>query len=352
MNFLIVKTSSIGDVIQTFPVLEYLKKRYPDAAIDWVIEKEYLGLVEAHPAIRRAIPFSSRTWRKALFPLSTWKEMREFSELLKKENYDILFDLQGNTKSALITALAKSREKVGLGWKSVPEFPNFFATRTHIEIDDSLQVQQRYLQVVQKFFADAEPFMPKGIVLRLNSEDRNQLASLVVSDRPRVMVACGSRWANKKLSEKTLEELIQKISQQDNPYFYFIGGSPAEKAMADQLHALFPDRSKSVGGLSFPLWQALMREMDLVIAVDSAALALCGMTQTSSLSFFGPSLSSVYKPMGDHHMAWQGTCPYGQKFTTRCPLLRTCKTGACLKSASADQLLENIPQILKNLKLM
>jgi len=61
MNFLIVKTSSIGAVIQTFPVLEYLKDRYLVATIDWVIEKEYLNLVQAHPAIRHAIPFSSRT---------------------------------------------------------------------------------------------------------------------------------------------------------------------------------------------------------------------------------------------------------------------------------------------------
>jgi heptosyltransferase-1 len=349
MNFLIVKTSSIGDVIQTFPVIEYLKKRYPGAHIDWVIEKEYLGLIEAHPDIRRAIPFSSRTWRKALFPLSTWKEMSEFSEVLRQESYDILFDLQGNTKSAVITALAKSREKVGLGWKSVPEFPNFFATRHHIDIEETLQIQQRYLQVVQKFFADETVFIPQGVALKLSPEDQTQLTSLLVSEGPKVMVACGSRWANKKLSEKTLEEVVQKISEQEQSYFYFIGGSASEKAMADQLQALFPERSQSVGGLSFPLWQALMREMDLVVAVDSAALALCGTTKTPSLSFFGPSMPSVYKPLGDHHVAWQGTCPYGQKFTTRCPKLRTCKTGACLKSASADQLLI---QLVKKSKLI
>ncbi len=347
MNFLIVKTSSIGDVIQTFPVLEYLKKRYPDASIDWVIEKEYLNLVQAHPAVRRAIPFSSRTWRKALFPLSTWKEMREFTKRLRQENYDILFDLQGNTKSGLITALAKSKEKVGLGWKSVSEFPNFFATRSHIEIPESLQVQDRYLQVVQKFFADETPYTPQGAALQLTAEEEVCLASLVTQERPRIMVACGSRWSNKKLAEKTLEDLLQKIAQKENPYFYFIGGSPAEKIIADQLHSLFPQSSQSVGGLSFALWQALMREMDLVIAVDSAALALCGMTKTPSLSFFGPSLASVYKPLGDHHVAWQGTCPYGQKFTTRCPLLRTCKTGACLKSVSSDQLFHSVMNLIQ-----
>ncbi len=344
MDFLIVKTSSIGDVIQTFPILEYLKNRFPDASIDWVIEKEYLSLVQAHPLVRRAIPFSSRTWRKALLPLSTWREMKAFSQLLREENYDVLFDLQGNTKSGLITGLAKAKEKVGLGRKSVAEFPNLLATTRRIDVDASLQVQQRYLQVVQKFYSDEATFIPQGVDLKLQPAEESKLTSLIVPQRPRIMVACGSRWPNKKLAEKTLEDLLQKIVIQENPYFYFIGGSPAEKIVADHLQSLFPS-SQAVGGLSFALWQALMREMDLVIAVDSAALALCGMTKTPSLSFFGPSLASVYKPLGDHHVAWQGSCPYGQKFTTRCPLLRTCKTGACLKSATSDQLLENIVQL-------
>ena len=203
MDILIVKTSSIGDVIQTFPVLEYLKQRYPDAAIDWVIEKEYLSLVQSHPLVRRAIPFSSRTWRKTLLPISTWKEMREFTQMLRQENYDLLFDLQGNTKSGLITGLAKSKEKVGLGRKSVSEFPNLFATRRHIDIDGSLQVQQRYLQMVQKFFADETPFIPTGAVLRMQPEEEKELASLLVSEGPKIMVACGSHWPNKKLAEKT-----------------------------------------------------------------------------------------------------------------------------------------------------
>jgi heptosyltransferase I len=340
MNFLIVKTSSIGDVIQTFPILEYIKKRYPSAVIDWVIENEYLPLVQSHPSVRKAIPFHSRTWRKALFPLATWREIKQFSQRLRQEKYDILFDLQGNTKSALITTLAAAKEKVGLGWKSVREFPNFFATHKHIDIDESLQIQQRYLQIVQKFFGDADPFTPQGVALKLTPEEENRLASLLALGAPRVMVACGSRWTNKQLSEKTLSEFLQKMAAEENPYFYLIWGSPEEKETADRLQELFPGRSRSFGKLSFPLWQALMRGMDLVIAVDSAALALCGTTQTPSLSFFGPSVAAVYKPLGDHHKAWQGSCPYGQKFESRCPLLRSCKTGACLKSISSEQLIE------------
>ncbi|HEX2580004.1 MAG TPA: glycosyltransferase family 9 protein [Rhabdochlamydiaceae bacterium] len=345
MSFLIVKTSSIGDVIQTFPVLEYLKQKFPTATIDWVIEKEYLSLVQSHPLVRHAIPFSSRTWRKALLPLSTWKEMKGFTSFLRKEQYDVLFDLQGNTKSGLITGLAKAKTKVGLGRKSVAEFPNLLATKQKIEVDASLQVQLRYLQVIQKFYSDNTTFIPQGVDLKLLPEEEGRLEALKIAHRPKIMIACGSRWPNKKLAENTLEELLGKIAQQEDPYFYFIGGSSQEKKEADHLHDRFP-KSQAVGGLSFALWQALMREMDLVLAVDSAALALCGMTKTPSLSFFGPSLASVYKPLGDHHTAWQGSCPYGQKFTPRCPLLRTCKTGACLKSVTSEQLLEKIIKIV------
>jgi heptosyltransferase I len=81
--------------------------------------------------------------------------------------------------------------------------------------------------------------------------------------------------------------------------------------------------------------------MDRVIAVDSAALALCGTTSTPSFSFFGPTQASIYKPLGVQHHHFQGTCPYAMSFSARCPRLRSCKTGACLKQASSLELIQS-----------
>ncbi len=321
MKILIVKTSSIGDIIQSFPVIEYLKKRH--AVIDWVVEKEYEGLIRSHPDIRRAITLQSRSWRK----FRSWRDIQPFVKALREEYYDVLFDLQGNTKSACITFLARANDKVGFGWESLAEFPNFFATKTRISVDQHLQIQKRYLQLVQKFYDDPADFIPQGVSLHLEE----------IAVPPNcVMVACGSKWSNKTLSELTLENLVRKIAEQDHPHFYFIWGNPEEKERAERLQEKFG--GISLGNLSFPVWQALMRKMKLVVAVDSAALALCGTTQTPSLSFFGPSRASIYKPLGEHHIAWQGPCPYGQAFETRCPRLRTCRTGSCLKKADAEEL--------------
>jgi heptosyltransferase-1 len=329
MKFLIIKTSSLGDIIQTFPVIDYLKRRYCEAQIDWVVEYEYEEALKAHPDLSRVITFHSRRWRKQLWP--ALREIPRFKKELQKETYDVVFDVQGNTKSALIMACAKGKNKVGFGWKSVPELPSFFAASEHVEVERGIQIQQRYLQLLQKFFQDSTPFFPSEVVLKLNEKELSRLEILKVDLAPRIMVACGSRWVNKQLSFSMLQKIVQDLCKQRNPYFYFVSGNAKEREIALQLQSLVPNTSQVVSDLTIPLWQALIREMDLVITVDSAALALCGTTKTPSFSFFGPSLAEVYKPLGEEHRFFQGSCPYGIEFNTRCPRLRTCKTGACLK---------------------
>jgi lipopolysaccharide heptosyltransferase I len=328
MKFLIIKTSSIGDIIQAFPVATYLKTKYPQAVVDWVVDSAYEPLIAAHPDIRKPIAAHFRHFRSSFS--SAIKELPSFIKELRAEKYDALFDLQGNTKSAFITLFAHAKEKVGFGWKSIPEAPSFFALNHHIDVAPTLHIQMRYLSIVKTYFNDVEPFICPELVLKLSDEEQSRLTQITHPKRPRVMVACGSRWVNKRISE---ERLLSVLSQMQEAEFYFVSSQDAEELqLANRLMAHFPTRSQLVTNLTLPLWQAVMRQMDLVIAVDSAALALCGTTKTPSRSFFGPTLASIYKPIGDHHVAWQGSCPYNVTFDARCPRLRTCKTGACLKA--------------------
>ena len=104
------------------------------------------------------------------------------------------------------------------------------------------------------------------------------------------------------------------------------------------LHAQFPEKSTLLPKMTLPVWQRLMCEMDLICTVDSSALHLAATTNTPTYSFFGPSSSSIYKPVGDSHNSIQGPCPYGKTFAKRCPALRSCKTGACLKGLKIKEL--------------
>jgi heptosyltransferase-1 len=106
MRILLVKTSSLGDVIHNLPVLSDLHRQFPEARIDWVVEENFIDLPRLHPRVGRVIPVAIRRWRKALFSRETWREIGLFRRSLAETPYDQVIDTQGLVKSALLTRLA------------------------------------------------------------------------------------------------------------------------------------------------------------------------------------------------------------------------------------------------------
>ena len=106
MRILLVKTSSLGDVIHNLPVVTDLRTHFPEASIDWVVEEGFADIPLLHPGVRRVIPVALRRWRKSLFTPATWRKIGAFHAALKEESYDLVIDTQGLLKSALITRMA------------------------------------------------------------------------------------------------------------------------------------------------------------------------------------------------------------------------------------------------------
>ena len=337
LSILIIKTSAIGDVIQSFPVLEYLRRKFPNARIDWVVEQGIAPLLKAHPLLDHVIEMRTKVWRRAPFSKETRTEFAAFVKNLRSTSYDLAIDLQGNTKSAVATGSAKAKIKLGFSWKSVREKSNLLVTNKRLNVLADLNVRLKYLHLVQGYFNDAQEFKAEGIHLQITEVERRQLKS-ICNNGPQLMVCFGSKWANKRLDHSTLTAFLQRIAKEYAFTFLFIFGDEEEKQIADAFAASYGERGKAIGNLSLPLWQALMWEVDGVIAVDSAALHLCGTTQTPSFSVFGPSLASSYKPIEERHTAVQGECPYSRTFTSRCPILRTCATGACIRQLRVEDL--------------
>ena len=110
---LLVKLSSLGDVLHNLPIVWDLRKRLPNAQIDWIVEEGYVHLLEplktteSFRGIDRIIPVAFRRWRKNLFSIKTWREFFAMRKLLQATTYDIVLETQGLLKSALVCALAK-----------------------------------------------------------------------------------------------------------------------------------------------------------------------------------------------------------------------------------------------------
>ncbi|PJD95354.1 MAG: hypothetical protein CK425_08610 [Parachlamydia sp.] len=342
MKILIVKTSSLGDIIHTFPVVAYLKHRFPHALIDWVVEKPFAELVQAHPSIHRVLCVETKKWRR-IFPLiKHLSEIRTLIAQLRQETYDVVFDLQGNAKSGLLTLAAKGIKKVGFGRKTVPEWPNLLATQVHINPEPGRNIREDYLAIVQAFFEDTHSEALSSPPLKIGEMEQMQVHQLMsrTNAAKTILVCPGSIWRNKQLSEQTLQDLLQLIYQRFNCHFLFLWGNAAEQVLANQLHQVFLEHSQIVEKLPLPALQNLMGKVNLVLSMDSLPLHLAGTTGTPTFSIFGASLGQKYNPLGTSNHYVQGICPYGQTFTKRCPALRKCPTGACIRDLSAESLFQ------------
>jgi heptosyltransferase-1 len=123
-KILLVKLSSLGDVLHNLPIVWDLRKRLPEAKIDWIVEEGYVHLLEplktteTFKGIDRIIPVAFRRWRKNLFSLRTWREFFAMRKVLQAATYDVVLETQGLLKSALVCALAKKSDNAivaGLG---------------------------------------------------------------------------------------------------------------------------------------------------------------------------------------------------------------------------------------------
>ncbi len=101
MRLLIVKTSSMGDVVHALPVVNDILRQHPNAEIDWLVEAPFAAIPQMHPGVRRVLPMSWRKWRQQLFSAGTWRAMGQLRGELRSGGYDGVLDLQGLLKSAL-----------------------------------------------------------------------------------------------------------------------------------------------------------------------------------------------------------------------------------------------------------
>ena len=105
-RFLLMKTSSLGDVLHNLAVVSDLQRVFPGAIVDWCVEAPFAEIPAWHHGVRHIIPVSIRRWRKQLFKRETWAEMRLALGALRSERYDAIIDTQGLVRSVLLGRLA------------------------------------------------------------------------------------------------------------------------------------------------------------------------------------------------------------------------------------------------------
>ena len=130
-RLLIVKTSSLGDIVHNLPAVTDIRNQYPDMIIDWAVEDSFADIPKLHPGVSDVIPIAFRRWRRSLYSAATWREIAACRRRLGEKHYDLVLDSQGLLKSVLIASWAKG-PRHGYGWGSGRELlPALFYQHRH-----------------------------------------------------------------------------------------------------------------------------------------------------------------------------------------------------------------------------
>jgi len=154
-RILLVKTSSLGDVVHNLPVATDIRAAVPSAEIHWVVEQPFAAIPGLHPAVARVIPVEIRRWRRHFLDRAVREEIRAFARELKRDHYDAVIDTQGLLKSALVARAARG-VRHGLDFASSREPLAFFYDRTY-SIPWTLHAVERNRALAARVLSYAAP---------------------------------------------------------------------------------------------------------------------------------------------------------------------------------------------------
>ena len=234
MKVLVVKTSSMGDVIHTLPALTDAQKAIPDIQFDWVVEENFAEIPRWHTAVNRVIPAAIRRWRKHLFSSQTWREWQQFHSELKTEKYDAVIDAQGLIKSAVLVTKLAQGVKYGYDKHSAREgLSSLFYDKTF-----DIPYQQHAVERIRTLFSmalgyeRAQDIGDYGIASHFAKKSENSTAYIVA-------IHATTR-EDKHWKESYWTELLQELSMRELEV-RLPWGNEAEKSRAERLAKISPN---------------------------------------------------------------------------------------------------------------
>ncbi len=326
-KILIIKPSSLGDIVHSLPVLDALNRCFPDAEIDWLVAKGFEGILEGHPMLRKLWIIRKDEWKKITRLRSTISELRNLFRNLKMEKFDCAIDLQGLLRSGLIAKATGAPMRVGFA--EAREGSAVFYTHKVVG-GREIHAVDRYLKIPALLGCEVTrprfP-LPSFQVIAGDAFLSGGYAVMVPGARKPV-----NRWPARRFGE-----LASRL-----PLKTVVVGSKSDRDLADEIVKASKGRAVSLAGKTgLRELVGIIRRARFVVSNDTGPMHVAAAVGVPVFALFGPANPVRTGPYGKGHTVIRKGIPCSPCYK------RSCKTALCMDMIKVDEVAEVISDFLQ-----
>ncbi len=316
---LIVKPSSLGDIIHALPVLNALKSAVPGAEVHWVVARGFEGILEGHPMIERLWVISKEEWKRPAGLFRTASELGRLIKGLRAARYDLVIDLQGLLRSGLITVLTGAPRRAGF---SDARELSHLCYNLKVEGGRTCHAVERYLRVAALLGIGVEdvafPLPPFGGGVGFGG--------------PYYVVVPGARWPSKRWPVEYFVEVIDSV-----PIRAVMAGSAADSEVARAILARTRrEVVDMVGKTDLKTLVSILKGASFVLSNDSGPMHIAAALSVPVYAVFGPTSELLTGPYGHGHRVFNSRMGCSPCFRRRCASLE------CMRRVTPEVVIERI----------
>ncbi len=319
MRYLIVKPSSIGDIVHCLPLARILKDHDPDAHISWIVNDNLAELLTLADDVDELLRFHRKEWGR----LTGWGGLFRFLKQLNKREWDYVIDVQGLFRSGLFTWYAGNRKNT-FGFADAREFaPKFYRHKTLVP-NDIVHAVDKNLHLISDVLGEKKDYASPRF--SIDADTASSVDSLMaehgLASGRMIAVSPRSRWASKDWPPEFFSEVLDHAAEQDAQLQFWLLGLAADKDCGNEIARSCRKASVQnlMGETSLPQVVAMLMRSNALLTNDSGPMHIAAAVSTPTVSLFGPTRPEKTGPYGDIHTTFSAGVDCSPCFKRVCPL--------------------------------
>jgi len=301
MRVLIIKLTSMGDLMHALPAITDAVNAMPDIEFDWVVDESFEEVPNWHSAVKNTIVTAHRRWKKNLITAIKKDELRTFYQSLNKNDYDVIVDLQGNLKSAFVSFL-RHGDVHGYNRKTCREWPAHWAYKHHYCVGRKQHSIERQRHLFAKIFAYEKPNTAVNYGVDLQNLP---LPDMMLPKKYLVFVHNAS-WPTKLWPVEYWQSLINKVALQG--YSVLLPcGSDREYERAQSI-AKVNSAAIALSKMSLNAMAAILCHAQAAVCSDTGLAHMAAVTKTPAITLYAVTDTLLIGTLGEcqHHIVADG----------------------------------------------